>query len=117
MTQSSSWKSVCAHSVIPSLRAMGCTCRRYPPASAEVPRHDGLKTFSPSWTKVVQSIVGETQSAKCANAADELDQRGVSRILRGQSSIAVVLTIESVSNLRTDGICVFLSKDDEPRTE
>ena len=23
------------------------------PASAEVPRHDGLKTFSPSWTKVV----------------------------------------------------------------
>ena len=33
------------------------------PASAEVPRHDGLKTFSPSWTKVVQSIVGETQSA------------------------------------------------------
>ena len=21
--------------------------------SAEVPRHDGLKTFSPSWTKVV----------------------------------------------------------------
>ena len=23
------------------------------PDSAEVPRHDGLKTFSPSWTKVV----------------------------------------------------------------
>ena len=31
MTLSSSWKNVYAHSVIPSLRAMGCTCRRYPP--------------------------------------------------------------------------------------
>ena len=51
-TRSSSWKNVRAHSVIPSLRAMGLHVPEVP-ASAEVPRHDGPKTFGPSWTKVV----------------------------------------------------------------
>ena len=60
--------------------------------------------------------MGETQSAKCADAADELDPRGV-LFLRGLSSIAVVLTLKSVTNLGTGGICVFLSKDSEPPTE
>ena len=52
--------------------------------------------------------MGETQSAKCADAAVELDPRKV-LFLRGLSS--------SVSKLGTDGICVFLSRDGEPRTE
>ena len=41
-----------AHSVIPSLEGHGLNVPGVA-ASAEVPRHDGLKTFSPSWTKVV----------------------------------------------------------------
>ena len=67
-----------------------------------------------------------TQCAKCADAADELDQRRVADffVIRaggvealGQPStepcvsIAAVLNLDRAINLDTDVICVFLGKD------
>ena len=52
MTLSSSWKKCVCPFRDPIPEGNGLHVPEVP-ASAEVPRHDGLKTFSPSWTKIV----------------------------------------------------------------
>ena len=60
---------------------------------------------------------GATQSAKCADASDELDLRRVSRILRDVSSKTVVPNLERAFNLDTEVIRVFMGKEGANCTE